>query len=162
WVHGGEGATAGGFRGPRARRMRDGLLVAEAAFAALLLVAATLLARSFIALTRVDAGYTADHVLLAEVIVPGGESANNADSPRTLIASIVERTRAIPGVVSAGATNMMPLDGSTSISGFPSPWTPPNTDRATVRSFQYIVTPGYAEAIGLRLKKGRLFADSDM
>ncbi len=32
-LHGGDGATAGGFRGVRARRLRDGLLVAEAAFA---------------------------------------------------------------------------------------------------------------------------------
>ena len=57
-LHGGDGASAGGFRGLRARRLREGLLVAEAAFAVLLLVAAMMLARSFIKLTQVDAGYT--------------------------------------------------------------------------------------------------------
>ena len=65
-LHGGDGATAGGFRGVRARRMRDGLLTAEAAFAVLLLVGATLLARSFVRLTHVDAGYTPDRVLAVE------------------------------------------------------------------------------------------------
>jgi ABC-type antimicrobial peptide transport system permease subunit len=39
-LHGGDGATAGGFRGLRARRMRDGLLVAESAFAVMLIVGA--------------------------------------------------------------------------------------------------------------------------
>jgi hypothetical protein len=29
------------------------------------------------------------------------------------------------------------------------------------RSLQYVVTPGYAEALGLRLKRGRLFGESD-
>jgi hypothetical protein len=37
-LHGGDGATAGGFRGLRARRLRDVLLASEAAFAVLLLV----------------------------------------------------------------------------------------------------------------------------
>ena len=62
-LHGGDGASAGGFRGLRARRLREGLLVAESAFAVLLLVAATLLARSFVKLTQVDAGYTSTGVL---------------------------------------------------------------------------------------------------
>src|SRR6185436_7246736 len=35
-LHGGDGASAGGFRDRRARRLRDGLLMAEAAFAVLL------------------------------------------------------------------------------------------------------------------------------
>jgi predicted permease len=51
-LHGGDGASAGGFRDTHARRLRDGLLVAEAAVAVLLLVGATLLARSFVRLTR--------------------------------------------------------------------------------------------------------------
>ena len=58
-LRGGDGATAGGFRGRSGSRLRDGLLVAEAAFAVLLLVGAALLARSFVRLTHVDAGYTA-------------------------------------------------------------------------------------------------------
>jgi putative ABC transport system permease protein len=53
-LHGGDGSSAGGFRSRRARRLRDGLLVAEAAFAVMLLICAILLARSFINLTHVD------------------------------------------------------------------------------------------------------------
>jgi putative ABC transport system permease protein len=67
----------------------------------------------------------------------------------------------MPGVVASGATNMMPLDSSTAIAGFPSPWTPAGAERTTVRSLNYAITPGYAEAIGLRLKKGRFFVEAD-
>jgi putative ABC transport system permease protein len=160
-LQGGDGATAGGFRGLRARRLRDGLLIAEAAFAVMLLVGATLLARSFVLLTHVDAGYTADRVLVAEINVPGGGDAAKTETIRALVDSLLTRTRALPGVTSAGASNMMPLDGSTMISGFPSPWTSPGAERKSARSLTYVITPGYAETLGLRLKKGRLFNDSD-
>jgi putative ABC transport system permease protein len=160
-LHGGDGATAGGFRGLRARRLRDGLLVAEAAFAVLLLISATLLARSFVRLTHVDAGYTPQNVLLAEVYVPAGSADDKGGLMQAVVDGTLQRTRALPGVVFAGASNMMPLDGSTMIAGFPSPWTPRNGERQTVRSLQYVITPGYAEALGLRLERGRVFTDAD-
>jgi putative ABC transport system permease protein len=161
-LHGGDGATAGGFRGLRARRMRDGLLMAEAAFAVLLLVSATLLARSFVRLTHVDAGYTPDHVLAVEVFVPGGNGDEQAVRTQRLIAPLVERLRALPGVAAAGAGNMAPLDNSTMIAGFPAPWTAPGAQRTNARAISYIVTPGYQDALGLRVRQGRLFTDADV
>jgi putative ABC transport system permease protein len=168
-LHGGDGASAGGFRGLRARRLRDGLLAAEAAFAVLLLVAATLLARSFVRLTHVDAGYTADHVLTAQIYVPGYDaaqvrapnSAAKAEHIATLVSTLLDRLRTTPGVTSAGAGNMMPLGSATQIAGFPAPWTPPGAAPASARALLYSVTPGYAEALLLRLRRGRLFTEGD-
>jgi putative ABC transport system permease protein len=160
-LHGGDGASGGGFRDRRARRLRDGLLVAEAAFAVLLLVGATLVARSFIKLAHVDAGYTPENVLAAEIYVPGGDAADQGEAMNATVHALVERVRTVPGVVAAGASNMMPLDRMTQLAAFPSPWAPPGAEPKTARSFQYSVTPGYAEALGLRLKKGRLFTDGD-
>jgi putative ABC transport system permease protein len=160
-LHGGDGATAGGFRGRRAQRLRDALLVAEAAFAVLLLVAAALLARSFVRLVGVDAGYTADNVVAAEVVVPGGDADDKAVAMQTLIDAILDRTRATPDVVVAGATSMMPLGRLTLIAGFPAPWRPPGAAPANARTLVYRVTPGYAEAIALRLKQGRFLRASD-
>jgi len=142
--------------------MRDGLLAAEAAFAVLLLVGAILLARSFVKLTRVDAGYTPDRVLAVQVHVPGGNSDEQAARTQRLIAPLVERVRATPGVVAAGAGNMMPLDNTTMISGFPSPWTPPGGQPGNARAVSYIVSPGYQDALGLRVRRGRLFVDADV
>jgi predicted permease len=96
-------------------------------------------------------------VLVAEVFVPGARDGD----VRALVDSMLARTRALPGVSVAGASNMMPLDRATLIAGFPAPWTAPGGERRSARSLTYIVTPGYAEALGLRLKKGRVFAESD-
>jgi putative ABC transport system permease protein len=169
-LHGGDGASAGGFRGLRARRLRDGLLAAEAAFAVLLLVAATLLARSFVRLTHVDAGYTAEHVMTALVYVPGYDAAQTntpegnakAEHIAALVSTLLDRSRATPGVTAAGAGNMMPLDGATSIAGFPAPWTAPGAAPVSARALRYTVTPGYAEALDLRLRRGRLFTEADI
>ena len=161
-LHGGDGASAGGFRGVRAGRLRDGLLVAESAFAVLLLVAAMLLARSFVKLTHVDAGYSADGVLAAEIFVPGGGADDQTQRMQALVTSLVERLRAMPGVAAAGAGNMMPLDNATMIAGFPAPWTPPGATPGSARGLQYMVTRGYQEALGLRLRQGRFFNDADL
>jgi putative ABC transport system permease protein len=168
-LHGGDGATAGGFRGLRAQRLRDGLLVAEAAFAVMLLVSAILLARSFVRLTNVDAGYTASNVLAAQVFVPGYDAAQ-ALAPdgaakvahiAALVDTVLQRARSTPGVRAAGAASMMPLDNTMAISGFPAPWAPPGAQPVSVRALQYTITPGYIEALRLRLKSGRGFTDAD-
>ena len=49
-------SSGAGFRGVRARQLRDGLLVVEAAFAVVLIVGAGLLGRSFVRLMAVDDG----------------------------------------------------------------------------------------------------------
>jgi len=160
-LHGGDGATAAGFRGARAHALRNALLAIESAFAVLLLVGAILLARSFVKLTHVDAGYTPDAVLAVEVFVPGGNADDLSARTQALVQPLLERVRAIPGVVAAGAGNMMPLDSSTMIAGFPAPWTPPGAEPRTARALQYIVTPGYQDALGLRVRQGRLFTEAD-
>jgi putative ABC transport system permease protein len=161
-LRGGDGASTDGFRGRRARQLRDALLVAEAAFAVVLLVAAALLARSFVRLTHVDAGYTPQGVLTAQVVVPGGDATAADGSMTRLALDIAERLRALPGVAAAGATNMMPLDRSLDIVGFPAPWAPPGAARPSARARAYWVTPGYAEALALRLHAGRFFTRADL
>ena len=81
-LRGGDGATAGGFRGVHARRLRDGLLVAESAFAVMLLVGAALLVRSFVRLTHVDGGYVSEGVLTARVLMPDGSAPDERRSVR--------------------------------------------------------------------------------
>jgi putative ABC transport system permease protein len=160
-LHGGDGPSTGGFRSASARRLRDGILAAEAAFAVVLLVGAALLARSFARLTAVDAGYTASNVLAAQVFVPGLDRPEQHRRIGSLVTTLLDRVRAMPGVRSAGVGNMMPLDNASMIAGFPIPGQINATKPTLARALEYIVTPGYAEALGLRLRAGRLFSDSD-
>jgi predicted permease len=161
-LRGGDPAAAGEFRGARPSRLRDALLAIESAFAVLLLVGAILLARSFARLTHVDAGYTPDRVLAAEVYVPGGDAPAQATRVQMLVSTVLERVRATAGVEAAGAGNMMPLDRATMIAGFPAPWNRPGTEPVSARALTYVITPGYPEALGLRLRQGRLFTASDL
>ncbi len=153
---------AGGPRsvGGSGSRMRRVLVALEAALAVVLLVGAALLARSFVELLRVDAGYDPVNVLTADVRLsaPAGADARTSE----LTVSIVERLRGMPGVRDAGAGDMAPFGSMLSAYGFGLPGlTGPDGKPLTATSLRSIVTPGYAEALGMRLKEGRLFRAED-
>ena len=148
-----------GFRGAHARRLRDGLLVVEAAFAVVLIVGASLLARSFVRLMGVDNGYTADRVLIAGVELPRGATGAQTDQ---FIDSALDRLRSMRGVSAAGAGAMIPLMRATAVASFALPESVSGGKAARGRALVYWITPGYAEALGLRLREGRFFVDADV
>jgi putative ABC transport system permease protein len=155
---GGDGSSSTGFRGAHGRRLRDGLLVVEAALAVILIVGASLLARSFIRLVRVDNGYVAEGVLIASTELPIGTTEGRIDE---FINASLARLRALHEVSSAGAGGMIPLMLRTAIAPFRLPDAISGAKPTRGRALVYWVTPGYAEALGLRLRQGRLFIESD-
>ena len=150
------GSSAAG--GDEARRLRHALLVAEAAFAVILVVGASLLVRSFVRLTNVDPGYRADHVLTAGTQMPREGTDEQAAQ---YIDAALARLRALPGVHAAGAGSMIPLAGLVAMSTFTIPEHVAAGKPTAPRALTYVVTPGYAEALSQRLKEGRFFAESD-
>jgi putative ABC transport system permease protein len=142
------------------RRLRLVLLIVEAAFAVVLAVGASLLAHSFLRLTQVDAGYEADHVDVMRVQLPAGPDLDVRS--HAFIARLLERVREIPGVTSAGAANMLPLVPITAITGVTLPAAVGGGKPTSGRVLSYVVTPGYAEALQLRLKDGRFFNERDV
>lgn len=153
-LHDGVGASA-----PSTLRLGGGLLAAEAALAVVLLVGAGLLARSFGALLQVDAGYAAHDVVLARVYIPAAEEAPQRTS--AYVEALLDGLRATPGVEAAGAGNMAPFAPNTMLGHFPLPDPAPGGESITARVVTYVVTPGYAEALSLRLREGRLLRPSD-
>ena len=147
-----------GFHGRRAGHLRDGLLVVEAAFAVILIVGASLLARSFAQLMAVDNGYTADGVLIARIELPRDATDARTDQ---FIERTLARLRAIPGVSAAGAGAMIPLMRQTALTGFKVPESIARSKPTEGRALVYWVTPGYAESLGLRLQEGRFFVEGD-
>jgi putative ABC transport system permease protein len=139
-------------------RIRALLLAGEAALAVLLTIGAALVARSFTTLVSVDAGYDTRNVLAARVYLSGP---NAIEIPGPFVESLVDRLRAAPGVVAVGAGNMAPLGDASFVSGFTVSPAGPSGRPVVARALQYVVTPGYAEALGLRLREGRLFRPQD-
>jgi putative ABC transport system permease protein len=157
-MHAGDGRSVGASAsGVRVRRV---LLIVEAALAVVLLVGATLLARSFVSLMQVDAGYDRANVLTADLYMPA--SANDTTRGMRIAMAVLDRVRAMPGVVAAGAGTMTPFGSTLSSSGFLLPgMTTADGQPLMARALQAVVTPGHAEALGLRLKAGRFLRADD-
>jgi predicted permease len=149
-----QGATAG--RG--SRRLGGALLAGEAALAVVMLVSAALLVRSFMRLLDVDPGYDPAGVVLARVYLPEN---TRVGAERSAVDGVLDRLRARPGVEAAGAANMAPFVALTVIAKLDLR-SPGEGDPVEGRAALYVVTPGYAEALSLRLREGRLLAREDL
>ena len=143
-----------------ALRTRSILLVAQIALSVVLLVAAGLVVRSFMAVRQIDLGFTEDRVLSLKV-QPG-----NPNAPvNPWIQEFLSRVRAVPGVESAGAVYLRPLmlgpigDGvRVRLEG--QPRTQEAID-ANPRLNHQIATPGYFATLRIPLRAGRFFTDRD-
>jgi len=139
-------------------RSRRTLLIAEASLAMLLLALATIIGRGFVRLIQVNPGYDATQVLTARIFLPG--EILKRGEPDQFAAALLERLRGVPGVKAAGAGWMSPFGGSTSATTFTIG--PPGGTKVTARSLVNVVTPGYADALRLQLRSGRLLTDADL
>lgn len=151
-----ESGQAGG-----SRRLRSALVVSEIALAVVLLASAGLLIRSFIRLQQVDRGFETDSLLTMVVRVPDARYREDIQFVN-FFSEVLERTRHLPTVRSAGMVNYLPLYGGLgSATGFkiegrpePPPGQGPSTD---VR----VADAGYFQTMGIPLLRGRNFSDSE-
>lgn len=152
---GGRSGTAGKSR----QLARHALVVLQLASSVVLALAAGLLIRSLIELNRIDLGFNPTNVLTAQLQVPATDYPQPADVVR-FHRQVTERVSQIPGVRAAGSVRVLPLartigDWSIKIEGRPYvPEENPNGDYQAV-------TPGYFEAMGLELVRGRFISSAD-
>jgi putative ABC transport system permease protein len=151
----GRGATEGGRR----RLVRGTLVVLEVASASVLLVGAGLMGKSFWQLLKVDPGFNPDHALTLSVALPRTKYPA-ATQQAAFFQQLLEKVNALPGVRAAGISNAMPLANAFvlpfEIEGRPP--MPPDAIRST--SF-YAISPGYFNAMGIPLRRGRQFTERD-
>jgi putative ABC transport system permease protein len=156
----------GALRGPgRTHRMSNLLVAAEAAFALILLVGSGLLLKSFTQLRRIDTGIHADHLLTMQVELSGARYRKAADRIR-FFSELQGRLTQLPGVVSASATDRLPVFtvGVDTRNGNPfsidgSPFNPD----APSRQIAHTGTVGldYFRMLGISLLAGRTFSAGD-
>ena len=104
-------------------------------------------------------------MLTVGIRVPGGYEAS--DERKRIMSALLAWLRDFGPVAAAGASNMIPLDDRAYLAGFPVRPIPDLQRRPKVaNALRYAVTPGYAEALRLRLIEGRTFdgldAESDV
>jgi len=153
---GGRGTSGGA----RADRLRGILVVTEIALAMLLLVGAGLLLRSFERMQATAAGFTTDHLLAADI--PVSQTAYPQPAQKfQFFDRLLARSRALPGVRSAGAASFLPMNGGGSIIHFNTFGRPPKSPHEFTAAGYRTITPNYLETLGVPLIAGRTFTDAD-
>ena len=154
-------ATQGTSPGRRRRFVLSGLLAVQVASAISLGFVAGLLVRSMTNIAGVNLGYD----LGPTFIVPLGFSVD--DYPRSREQAVffdraLARVRALPGILRAGVSGAPPLSNMIVTAGgalaFEMPGRPPESLGPI---FVQFVSPGYLEAVGARVVRGRLLGDAD-
>ncbi len=149
-----------GSGGRKTRLVRRTFVVAQVAFAFVLVVGAGLLLASFRRVLAVDPGFRPDHVLTAGVILP--ETRYPKDESVVAFANrVLDRLRALPGVASAGATDTIPFGGHHSDSVIIAEGHQMQPGESLVSPDQVVVSPGYFQAMGATLVRGRFFDERD-
>ena len=152
-----EGGRAG--VGGQRRRFRDALVVAEVALALILLVSAGLLLQTLRNLHAIDAGFNPGNILTLSTRLPSPKYAAHLKRVAYYNA-VVEKVRALPGVVSAGFTSNLPFTSQGYTSSFlieGRPYAAGTSQDALYRE----VTNDYLQTLQVRLLEGRIFGNDD-
>jgi len=144
-----------GGSGRTGRWMRDGLVAAEIALSFVLLVSGGLLLKSFLRLVETPAGMVPEHVLTMRLSVALRDYAAPGSYGRYL-ARLKERISQTPGVSSAGFIQYLPLQDW----GWTARFTVRGRQDSSLCELRY-VSPGYFQAMGIPLRRGRLLDERD-
>ena len=140
-------------------RLRSLLVGAQVSITVVLLVGTGLLLRSFIELTSVDPGFEPEGTLAVRIEMPSPPY--DWVERGEIFPRIRQAVESLPGVTVAGATAVDPFSGS-NLANFVA-----RADRMPDRAADFTpiawrsVTPGFFEAMGMDLRAGRAFVESD-
>jgi putative ABC transport system permease protein len=139
-------------------RTRGALVAAQLALCVILLVGAGLALRTVLHLERLDPGFQPSGVLSARIYILNGKH-------QEFFKELLERTRRVPGVVSAGLASSIPLHDATLDGPVPidirETKAVQNREAKPVPPVVRIVTPDYFRTLGASILAGRDFNDQD-
>jgi putative ABC transport system permease protein len=141
-------------------RVRAALVIAEIAFAVVLVSISGLLIKSLAALENVALGFQPENVLVMRATMPGS-FAQATPRARRFFREMLSESIKLPGVVAAGAT-MAPPGSIDSSGGYFIDHLPPKPEWARAPSAALsVIAPGTFAALGIPLKTGRDFSETD-
>jgi putative ABC transport system permease protein len=143
----------------RGARLRRVLVVAETASALVLVVAAALLIKTLVRLRAIDPGFRADHVLTAQITVPYPKY-RDPDRRRSFYSEVLARVDALPGVERAGLTSDLPYTARANYQSLKIENQAGEGSLGQDALFR-LVSPGYLQTMGARLRAGRFLDERD-
>lgn len=147
----------GGGEGKQHALIRSMLVVAEIAFACVLLVGAGLFLRSFVRVLEVDPGFRPENA--AAWRVDPDQQYKTGPQKNAYFSEVLRRVRGIPGVRAAGLTDTLPLGHNRAWGAGAKGQTYKDDDYPS--AFVRVVSEGYLKAMGIPLKRGRDFTERD-
>ncbi len=151
--------AAGGRGSTRTGWTRQALGVAEIAGAVLLVSAAGLMIRTFVALSTENHGFRAESVLTTGVELP--IKRYPARQLTTFYRQAEAALRELPGVRSVGFVSNLPLEGGGFGQTFEIAGDPPVEASSRQTAHYQLVNVGYFDTLGISFLKGRPFTDRD-
>jgi predicted permease len=153
--------TRGSSAGRGVRLLSSGLVVGQVAVAIVLLTGAGLLVHSFMRALQVDPGIRIDGVVTGRIALPQAYRASD-EAAKDIQQRLLQSLREIPGVVSVALGAATPFQGGLPINAFTlaEDTLPPGSPQPG--AFRVLVSPGYAETLGLQLVEGRFYEEGDL
>jgi predicted permease len=138
---------------PRCRlALRDLLLGAQIVICTLLVVASLVAVRGMVRLLHAPLGFQPQGAMLAEM----DPSEVEGDVPLDKTKAMIDDLRSIPGVTAAGTLSKVPFTGGIrGIPVFPLGTTEFTLNNSMLAPYRFTISPGYFEAAGTRLLRGR-------
>ncbi len=141
-------------------RMRSALVVIEMAVALVLLVGSGLLIRSFWRLQQINPGFVPQNTLSFSISLPDTKYSEPAQAV-TFFQQALEKIRALPGVVSAGAVSILPMSGNNSSGSFRIEGRVVAPGQSLPHGDRWAATTDYFTTMKIKLVRGRFFDDRD-
>ncbi len=142
------------------RRLNNAFVVGQIALSLVLLVGAGLLLESFRNLSSVDPGFRAENVWVGRLELPSKQYTNDAQI-RQFYEQLMERVENLPGVRAAGLCQRLPFFGGGDGNVFVVEGHERRPGEQIPSTWWRDVSPGYFEAMGIPILKGRAFQNTD-
>jgi predicted permease len=147
------------FAGGKSRfNLRQGLVVLQVALSLLLLTGAGVFIRSLKNLERMDPGFVRENILVFSLAPK--MSGYQQDAAQVFYQRLLDRLRTLPGVLSAGMADFLPLDNHTENTIYVEGYRP-GPDEPTLDPGASVITPAYFATMGIPVLMGRDFNDRD-
>ncbi|MHB8486951.1 MAG: ABC transporter permease [Candidatus Acidiferrales bacterium] len=146
--------------GVQRRLTRNLLAIVEVGLSLVLLISAGTLIRSLRSLLNSNPGFNPKNVLSMQIWLPESHHSGTAQT-REFFRQVIERMRALPGVISAGAINFLPLTSWSDFANFDIAGRPSPPPRQEFVAHYCIIDPQYFQTMQVPLVRGRYFTDAD-
>jgi putative ABC transport system permease protein len=142
------------------RRWTSALVVTELALALTLLAGGALLVQSFQKLQQVEQGFQPQNLLKAQMALAPNKYRTHQERV-VFVEQVLERVKALPGVVSAGTTTNLPLDFNSWDSSYTVEGQQPANPAEVPITAHRMVSSDYLNTLGVTLVQGRLLNAQD-